>query len=198
MSMNKKIKVSHAVIVLILAIAVGYGISANKEETFSHVSSTSAVTPFKFTASAMKKSLIDSGYEVRNERLETLDAYVGIYQQDKLEVRFDIYHTRDNDQIDWVEVLVDASGYIDLNNLDAPTNPKVVEATTKAAAEVFKFPFFSKDSEEFKTLTAWVDSNASKPTKKGKLIETKIGDLYFTMYGQPYMRFLEITTKRKE
>lgn len=196
--MNKKSKVSHAVIVLILAIAVGYGISANKEETSSQVSSTSTVTPFKFNAIAMKKSLIDGGYEVRSERLKTLDAYVGIYKHDKLEVRFDIYHTRDNDQIDWVEVLVDASGYIDLNNLDAPMNPKVVEATTKAAAQVYKFPFFSKDSEEFKTLSEWVDSNASKATKKGKLIETKIGDLYFTMYGQPYMRFLEITTKRKE
>ncbi|PYY25853.1 hypothetical protein [Paenibacillus illinoisensis] len=196
--MDKKNKVPQIVIVLILALFVGYGISANKEGTSSHVSSSSPVTPFKFTASAMKKSLIDGGYKVRNERLKTLDAYVGIYEQDKLEVRFDIYHTRDNDQIDWVEVLVDSSGYIDLNNLDAPTNPKVVEATTKAAAQVYKFPFFSKDSEEFKTLIAWVDSNASKATKQGKIIETKIGDLYFTMYGQPYMRFLEITTKPKE
>ncbi|MBE7682233.1 hypothetical protein [Paenibacillus sp. P13VS] len=196
--MDKKNKVPQIVIVLILALFVGYGISANKEDTSSNVSNATSVKPFKFAASAMKKSLEDGGYEVRIERLKTLDAYVGTYQQDKLEVRFDIYHTRDNDQIDWVEVLVDASGYIDLNNLDAPTNPKVVEATTKAAAQVYKFPFFSKNSEEFKTLTAWVDSNVSKATKKGKIIETKIGDLYFTMYGQPYMRFLEITTKPKE
>ncbi|MFS0871755.1 hypothetical protein [Paenibacillus xylanilyticus] len=194
----KKIKVTHAVIVLILAIAVGFGISANKVEISSHVSSKSTVTPFKFTASALKKSLEEGGYKVRNECLQTLDAYVGIYQQGNLEVRFDIYHTRDDDQIDWVEILVDASGYIDLNNLDAPTNPKLIDATTKAAAQVYKSPFFSKDSEEFKTLATWVDSNASKATKKGKLIETKIGDLYFTMYGQPYMRFLEITTKPKE
>lgn len=195
--MDNKIRMLHMVIVIILAIVVGYGISAYKEDASSSVSNAPVLMPFKFTASAMKNALEDGGYEVRNERLKTLDSYVGTYQQDKLEVRFDIYHTRDDDQIDWIEIFVDASGYIDLNNLDAP-NPKVVEATTKATAQVYKFPFFSKNSEEFETLTAWVDSNASKATKQGEIFETKIGDLYFTMYGQPYMRFLEITTKPKE
>jgi hypothetical protein len=198
--METKKKTSNVLAVIILAIAVGYGISTNKDDnaTSTNTSDIQASSPFKFTATAMKNSLESGGYEVHHERLKTLDAYVANHPIDKLNVRFDIYHARDNDQIDWVEIAIDASGYININKIDDPPNPKVIEAATKVASQAYKFPFFNKDSEEAAKLSDWVDSNVGNAIKQVEVIETKIGDLYFTMYGQPYIRFLEITTKPKE
>ncbi|WP_168928792.1 hypothetical protein [Paenibacillus dokdonensis] len=200
-----KTKASSIIAVIIIAIVVGFAISDSKG---SEVTNDTAIDSsqtletkqpvFKFSASAMKNSLEDVGYVVREEGLKTLNAYVAEYQSDKLLVRFDIYHNKDNDQIEWVEINVDASGYINLNKPDAQPNSKVVEATNKMASQAYKFPFFNKNSVEEKKLTEWIDSNIAKATKQSKVIETKIGDLYFNMYGQPYMRFLEITSAPKE
>jgi len=197
-------KGSNILAVIIIAIALCFALDKNKDKEISSSISVDSLqhiekeqSKFNFNADIMINHLGNNGYTTSREMLKYLDVYVAKRQAENILVRFDIYHNISDKAIEWVEITVDSTAYFGINKPNALPNTEVVEATSTVASQVFNFPFFQNE-EDLELLKNWLGENISSALKQGEIYETEIGNLYFTMYGNPYMRFLEITSEPKK